>query len=365
MHDSFRDWFVSETKKCFIWHGATKNVAAPECNAGSQDAPPRGLRPVCIHRVDNQSFSAEGGWIYRDGQKFVNGNIMPSWSDMTTEDSAIRQKLSTDFGDEIEAAFILTHNPTDPYGHFLLEMAPKLMAILLFSDAGFDIPILLSWYTPPYVEDWIKFIAPGASLVRIPQSKRIRVRKCYYCDMFLDNYWPVPAFETFIACCVKKSKSRKAYVSAEKLFISRRSRRRQKADFRYWDNEEAVEQVLLAEGFVSIQPEAAGIAEQIQAFHAAKIIVGELSSALHNAIFAAAGARIVQINPFNDVQRRLSLSLGQRITSILPDSGQVCGWPPAEERPRNFTVETSKILAAILSSRTQNVANSFAQCIEG
>lgn len=329
---------------------------------GPQDAPPRELRPVCVHRVDNQSFSAEGGWIYRDGHKFVYGNIMPSWSDMTTEDPAVRQKFPTDFGDEIEAAFILTHNPTDPYGHFLLEMAPKLMVVGLFADAGFDIPILLSWYTPPYVDDWIKFIAPDARLVRIPQSKRIRVRRSYYCDMFLDNYWPASAFEAFISLCLKNSESRRAYAAAERLFISRKSRRRQKTDFRTWDNEDAVEQALLAEGFVSIQPETVGIPDQIQAFHAAKIIVGELSSALHNAVFSPPGVRVVQINPFNDVQRRLSVSLGHQITPILPDSGRVCGWPPAEGRPRNFTVETSKILTSIFPSQSQNVANNFVQC---
>jgi hypothetical protein len=130
------------------------------------------------------------------------------------------------------------------------------------------------------------------------------------------------------------------------IFLSRKARRKDKPDFRYWINEDEVERSLISRGFTSLAPETLPLPTQIDTFRNAQIVVGELSSALHNTIFCPARTSIVQINPFNGVQKRLSLSLGHQLISIIPDSGKLAAWPPTEGE-QEFSVDVTKVLDAI------------------
>jgi O-antigen biosynthesis protein WbqL len=112
-------------------------------------------------------------------------------------------------------------------------------------------------------------------------------------------------------------------------------------------NFDEIELKLQALGFSTIEPETMSIAEQIQIFAGAEIVVGELSSALHNAMFSPAETIVVQLNPFNSVQRHLALSMQHILISITPDDGSVRSWPGSPNLPSDFTVRPDMIEKAI------------------
>jgi len=273
---------------------------------------------------------------------------MPSYSDLTMEDDDTRKNFKQAKGDDISRAFILTHNPVEPYGHFLLEMVPKLLVYAKLSKAIEKLPILLSWYTPRYVVDWIQLLMGDVPIIRLSRTEHQTVHHAFYSDLLMDAYVAGSAFREFRDASLVAAQAVSQGQPSGKIFITRKARRLSAGDFRVWENESDAEHLLLKYGFSVMRPEELPITEQIIRFRAARVVVGELSSALHNTIFSQSGTLIIQINPFNAVQSNLSLSLGHRLISILPDSGRVSGWPPDQEG-QAFTVETSKIWNALES----------------
>jgi len=64
-------------------------------------------------------------------------------------------------------------------------------------------------------------------------------------------------------------------------------------------NETALETALRARGFEIVRPERLSAAEQVRMAQEAGIIVGPTGAAMTNALFAPAGATIVEIQPRN------------------------------------------------------------------
>jgi capsular polysaccharide biosynthesis protein len=64
-------------------------------------------------------------------------------------------------------------------------------------------------------------------------------------------------------------------------------------------NEAALEAALRARGFEIIKPERLSAAAQVQMMREAEVVVGPTGAAMTNALFASAGARIVEIQPEN------------------------------------------------------------------
>lgn len=345
--ESIEAWLRQDCPEPLTVFAAPETCDPPDhaSDGAGESVPP--ARVVRLYRFKDFRFCAIGGWSFWRGDESPGHNIVPSHGRGDLNSAEVRQAFAVERLEEIPAAFILTHNPCETYGHFLLEMAPKLIVYNQIAQLCQALPILLSWYTPDYVVKWINILAPGAPVMRIPRSSVVHVRQPFFCDMLVWNYWPAAGFRHFLDCCIVYSLARPSVPSAEKIFISRKSRRSKKRDFRIWDNEDEVAAELAKLGFMIFEPEAHDLVDQIQIFHQAKMVVGELSSALHNTIFSCAGTVVVQVNPFNNVQTRLSKALGHRAVSILPESGTLYGWPPLPEGKQNFTVNLAAILAAL------------------
>jgi capsular polysaccharide biosynthesis protein len=105
-----------------------------------------------------------------------------------------------------------------------------------------------------------------------------------------DTVWPRDIFSQLKSKIIQ-GLEREKFVFSEKptrLFLSRRG-----FSSRQLVNELELEKVLQDFGFTTIYPETMSFSEQVDAFQSAEIVVGSCSSALTNAIFCNAGARIV------------------------------------------------------------------------
>ena len=107
-----------------------------------------------------------------------------------------------------------------------------------------------------------------------------------------DTVWPSDIFSQLKAKIIE-GLERENFVFSEKstrLFLSRRG-----FSSRQLVNEVELEKILHDLGFTTIYPETMSFSEQVDAFQSATIVVGSCSSALTNAIFCNAGARIVAL----------------------------------------------------------------------
>ena len=79
-----------------------------------------------------------------------------------------------------------------------------------------------------------------------------------------------------------------------RLYVSRRGQ-----PMRVMVNEVALEAALVRRGFEIVRPQGMSVADQIGLFAQAEVIVGPTGAGLTNALFAAPGSRIVEIQPEN------------------------------------------------------------------
>jgi capsular polysaccharide biosynthesis protein len=82
--------------------------------------------------------------------------------------------------------------------------------------------------------------------------------------------------------------------SKRRLYVSRRGH-----PMRVMVNETALEAALVRRGFQILRPEGLSAADQIRLFAQAEVIVGPTGAGLTNAIFAAPGCTVVEIQPEN------------------------------------------------------------------
>jgi O-antigen biosynthesis protein WbqL len=334
-----------------LWSGSSIEKSGHELVLPSEELlmpyykwEPSSLRPVSLYRIPGVVCTGECDLLH-DGVPLTRiGNILPGYTEAGIVERTMNNPITTSCPIVTHEAFIFLHNPAGTYGHFLLEMVPKLLVYRSLLELLPSLPILLPTAVPNYVRSWVELLVPNAGRTAVTPHNPVLVENAYCCDMLTTHYFGGSAFRSFINDCLGHADFSAA--GETKIMLSRRSHRSRRSDYRCLDNEEEIQLELAKEGFSIVSPELLSIQQQIGIFAQAKIIVGELSSALHNAIFSPAGTKIVQLNPFNPVQRQVALSAGHFLTSLIPDDGQLRGFPPREDLSPQFTISKERILEA-------------------
>jgi len=103
--------------------------------------------------------------------------------------------------------------------------------------------------------------------------------------------------------------------ASNRLFLSRSG-----FQFRQIRNQVAVEQILRANGFDSIEPSLLSVAEQADRFRSASIVVGPQGSAFSNLVFCRPDTHIVEFfgaDKIHLLNRQLALTLGLNHNFLL------------------------------------------------
>lgn len=109
--------------------------------------------------------------------------------------------------------------------------------------------------------------------------------------------------------------------TAEKIFVSRRNMTAlSQGRYRALVNENELQAVLEARGFLTVEPELLSFADQVSVFRKAKVVVGLGGAGLFNVIFSGSGTRVISIESstaFVHGHANLFASLGHRYGFIL------------------------------------------------
>ncbi|MCJ2036488.1 glycosyltransferase 61 family protein [Methylobacterium sp. J-068] len=197
------------------------------------------------------------------------------------------------------------------YGHWLIDILPR---ITTFRDAfpGTPFSLLVLDSTPAWADRLIDFFfGQEAPVIRVGTDRSYTGR------LFLSS--PSRRHDALSARSVALAHVAvnvdKPSSGHEKIYVARRAEHA----WRVMKNKTDLDLFLDSLGFLRVYPEDYSIGEQIGIFRAAKYIVGEAGSGLHNSIFANGDAEFFVIQSAQQphlIQSGLCHHLGQSVTYL-------------------------------------------------
>jgi capsular polysaccharide biosynthesis protein len=228
------------------------------------------------------------------------------------------------------------------YGHWLVDFCPRLHVLTALGHDLRNLRYLLPADLMPFSLEWLTLlgITPDQIDLYNPAAERIELATALVPTTLRGNGRASPLFAGAMHDFKHRIIGDAAAPAQRNIFVSRRHWKNRS---RRLANIEAVERVFESRGFEFVFPEQLGVAAQIALFSTAQIIAGEYGSALHNAIFAPAGAVSLALRGTEGhpgflhsglcevlkqdcayVFGKTDILLGNQIYAIEPDDIQLC-----------------------------------------
>jgi capsular polysaccharide biosynthesis protein len=231
---------------------------------------------------------------------------------------------------ELPAAISVIHNNI-VFGHWLLEMFPKLLLLNSSLQHLRSVPIILPSTAPAYIQRTIQSVLGDWPVVTYDRfAERVEVKTLILPGSMQESYYYHPRANVLFDQDAKAAAEGLAQglrraadrligrPGPERLFVSRRD---VVSGFRKLTNAAELEAIARAAGFRVLAPERMAWRDQVAAFSRAKVIVGEFGSGMHNAIFAPRGAKVVCLNWIVETQSRIAGLRSQSVGYVLPPDG--------------------------------------------
>ena len=206
------------------------------------------------------------------------------------------------------------------YGHFLLEMLPKIYLANYLLSIGVDLCVILNNYASDVVRRFLSSYC-DADIVEYDQGREmLHLDRCIlpqsmnahnYSALFAGFSWDL---RRSLLRGHLPSENARDILRHDGIFVSRAKYREKKGwDSRVWLNEDESERIAISKGLTAIDPGEMSLAEQAYIFSRTPMIVGEYSSAMHNTLFSPPGVSVICVHRFTEVQDRLAQTFGHRI----------------------------------------------------
>ncbi len=224
----------------------------------------------------------------------------------------------------VDRAVLLLCGGYDVYGHWLVDIMPKLFALRL---AGFDLGALSFLYpsdTQPFGAAWLGLAGIGEDqLIRYDPTSEIVLAEELLVPTLLRSGSRASSLFGAAADFLLDAIDRNASLPAEQtgpnaILISRARAGR---DGRAMRNRQAIEAMIMDAGYVAVHPEHLPITRQVALFRGATRIIGEYGSGLHGSIFSPKGSRVCSLRGAarhpGFLQSGLAQALGQECGYVL------------------------------------------------
>jgi capsular polysaccharide biosynthesis protein len=239
-------------------------------------------------------------------------------------------------------------HPNLVYGHFLLEILPRLYLAKLLTWYGVAAPILLSHAAPPWVIAYVRILFAEDQILWFDhRTQGVEAESFIVPGMMHTTYNFHPAVNLMVAEFIGRVIGDKviAGFGSRRIFLSRKM----------WGaeprltNQDEIEETCQRLGLTIVHPEYLSVEEQITLMANTNLLVGEFGSALHNAIFMPVGSKVVSINFFNSYQSAIARTRDQTIAYVPPDDGNFRHWNINKGLPRVYGVNCKALKDAIAS----------------
>jgi capsular polysaccharide biosynthesis protein len=308
------------------------------------------MGPLYAHILEDVAIRG-ADVIYAQGEACFFEGVHPRYTYSLYDNlDAVRAGQDGDKPERLvtDPVLLITHWTSATYGHFLLEMLPKIYWYFSLQKRFPDLRVLVSEYAGPLMADIISKFVPASKIVSFNHRKEsIRAS----CLILVDSVTCRPelvfheTMNAFVEFCISLA-SRSNYnqtTSNSRVYLSRANWRLQQSDYRILTNEKAIEDDMARRGFDIVYVERLDWFNQVLLMANAQVIVGEFCSALHNAIFAPIGSSVVAINYVNEVQDMIAAARNQRIDYILPDDDLPRVWSGARAQRDEFEISLARL----------------------
>ncbi len=209
------------------------------------------------------------------------------------------------------------------YGHWLLEMFPKILMLKYMLPHLRNIPLLIPSTAPTYVEEIIANTLGNWPIYKYDRfNEHVEVDLLTLPGSFQSEYIFHPHLAVLLDRYVEEQTARYRWFRLQgrrtRIFVSRAN---VSSSFRSLQNAAELEAIAKARGLTIIHPENLPWARQLDAFNRAAVIVGEFGSGMHNALFSRKDTKVVCLNWISEVQSRIANYRGHRVGYILPSDG--------------------------------------------
>jgi O-antigen biosynthesis protein WbqL len=224
---------------------------------------------------------------------------------------------------------------TDTYGHFLVEMLPRLLvARRCLGEAFAETKLLLPTTAPPWFETMVTTalgIAPVFERFDPHREQVVLSRGILPALAFQDDGFN-PALNPLIDAMRDAITGGPQPSLAPRLFITRALFFNPATAKRRCQNELALAEIAAREyAFAVVAPETFPWETQVRLMAGASIIAGEFGSALHGAILAPPGTRVAVLGFTNLTQSMIAALRGQQIGYLPTDRPNSLGLYAVDE----------------------------------
>ncbi len=281
--------------------------------------------PVYVYGLPGHELGG-GGLLVRAGQVFRTPDAIPEYFDDALRPhgadlpeiwgGALFDPAATVL--EVDTPLAVPFHPNLVYGHFLLEMLPRLNILWRLRRAGLAFAVAATSSAP----DWAKRILAlyfDADEILWYDMKTERVRApCFILpSMMHSNYRFHPAFNLDLEALKATLLPTPAPGPRRRVWLSRA---------RHWGlhgmvNDAEVEATVAALGYEIVHPQALDFVEQIALMDAAEIVAGAYSSAIHNTLLARLGTKVFCVNRINWYQSGISTLRAQPLAYLPTADG--------------------------------------------
>lgn len=278
-----------------------------------------------------------GAHLKLDGQMVYADGPYPGWIRHWYENDITREHWDFDAPvvHSLDRAFVITHL-NYVWGHWLIEMYPKLFVIRALNAAGITAPLLLPRAAPAYVARIVRQLLPAQEIVAYDhRDEAVEIGTALLPHMLHRNY----IFHDVLRWGLEHEAL--AWPRAggmDKVFVSRGAVRTAQS-FRELENEAEIEGIAQELGLALLRPETIPWEEQARIFSRAGLVAGEFGSGLHNALLSREGCQVVSLNWVNEVQSRIAHFRRHDVGYILPTDGQARLFSVGPRVNQPFTID--------------------------
>jgi hypothetical protein len=232
---------------------------------------------------------------------------------------------------------VATH-PNLGYGRFLLEVLPRLWLAKLLREQGADIPLALSRTVPAWLLPWVRLLHDEESIVWYDgAAERVRAPSIVLPGMLHSEYNFHPAMNRMVRDLLARLPPSDA-ASPELIYLAQSNFGDERME-----NAAEAEAAMRDLGFSVVRLGELDAVQQLRLFAGAKMVVAEYGDALHGALFAPPGTRVVAIGFANHCQSAIARVRGQTIAYVPPADGAFRHWRFGQGLSRSWTVDPERL----------------------
>lgn len=287
--------------------------------------------PYAAFKVDDLTVGGNDLLFWKDTVSFFESNH-PEYilNYFHNQEELKSSKSNIDVLTIDEPVAWISHWNVRTYGHFLIEVLPKIMAFKLIRLVHPELKLLLSDFMGTgFLRIIQNFVDAESCVFFSHKTQRVLCAKVIMFRSLVEAGAIHPFMEQFVHLAQVSAPHKAKF--PRKIFVSKAKWRTATHDYRVLSNESSLAAELQNQGIVTIYPEQHHWLDQVSIFSGAEVVVGEFTSALHNTIFCAPRTRIVAINYVNELQDEIAAYANHTIGYVMPIEGKPIEWGSASK----------------------------------